>query len=799
MLTENELEEYFEKHRVSERAREYICLTRDSEPSRLIGTQAKSNVCTWFVSNKMGHTIQAESRTAELGYVLEFEYADDIFEYWDQLPPLSVTRTYKNGTRRRGPYTADFLVLGKDGPKVVEVKTQQEIDKKLKANPADWIRAEDEIIYRPANEVFAELGLNYGLYSTADLNPVRSTNLNFLLQARSRPDQLSSEIKAKLLGTLEANAWLTLAALAEAVGMTDYMPIFQAIVAGFLHVDIDRHLLSQPDSVKISSSPALLEIAKQHESTCDGNMPLPENGDVGLESVPTENQAKRALAILERIEKGENSRSIRRWKEKIRKGEEQGLSAFQSVLPRTHRSGNRTPRLHPKCVEFIRQFIDEHHATTRQLSESRSYALYKVLAEQHHPGIYPVSRPTFAKYLKMAGREKIAAGRGGKRAGNAAAEPTDVLHREIKATLPFEHASLDHYLLDQFCVIASANGENYVARPWLSALIDNFTSSALAVWLSFRSPCSRSCAMVIRQCVRNHGKLPKSITVDGGSEFISTYFHALLAHCGMNLVLRPKSHPRYGSEVERFFGEYKTQWLNLRPGNLANYNEARAVSSSHAPFNNAALTIEETLSELHDYIEWRNSTLLGARSESASILLPQGDKHYPFIGVPVELNDEFKVITAVDVNNYTVDATRGIHIGDFHYWHPSLAQQAPRKRPVTVRIEPENPYQIYALTGDQWITCRATGDQQFQTKSATSQQAEALRLLDGSKARKEAKNEADNGLIRKMLVSDKELAESKSAIAPAENVPESEHVYHSLFDDLHNAPVAEIEAEYWDD
>ena len=349
------------------------------------------------------------------------------------------------------------------------------------------------------------------------------------------------------------------------------------------------------------------------------------------------------------------------------------------MLPHTHRSGNRTPRLHPKCVELIGQFIKEHHATNRQLSESRSYALYKVLAEQHHPGIYPVSRLTFAKYIRMSDREKITAGRGGKRAGNAAAEPSDVLQREIKATLPFEHASLDHYLLDQFCVIASANGENYVARPWLSALIDNFTSSALAVWLSFRSPCSRSCAMVIRQCVRNHGKLPKSITVDGGSEFISTYFHALLAHCSVNLVLRPKSHPRYGSEVERFFGEYKTQWLNLRPGNLARYNEARAVSSSHAPFNNAALSIEATLSELRDYIEWRNSALLGARSESANILLPQADKHYPFIGVPVEFNDAFKVITAVDVNNYTVDTARGIHIGDFHYWHPSLAQLAPRK------------------------------------------------------------------------------------------------------------------------
>lgn len=308
MLTENELEEYLEKQRVTDQGKGYIRLTRKSEPSRLVGTQAKTNVCTWFVSKKMGHTIQAESRTAELGFVLEFEYSDDVFEYWDQPPAISVIRTYSNGTRRRGSYIADFLVLDINGPRVVEVKTSREIEKKLESNPSDWKKTEQGIIYQPAKDAFSELGLNYHLYSTAELNPVRTANLNLLLQARSRADQLSSSIQKQLSDALKQNAWMTLADLAVTTGIKDYTPIFQAIVAGSLFVDLEHDLLSQPESVRVSASQALLDLSRQQEAETGHIDTLPDSNSVNLVAVPTEKQAQRALEILERIKNGENCR-----------------------------------------------------------------------------------------------------------------------------------------------------------------------------------------------------------------------------------------------------------------------------------------------------------------------------------------------------------------------------------------------------------------------------------------------------------------------------------------------------------
>jgi len=62
---------------------------------------------------------------------------------------------------------------------------------------------------------------------------------------------------------------------------------------------------------------------------------------------------------------------------------------------------------------------------------------------------------------------------------------------------------------------------------------------------------------------------------------------------------RPAGHARYGQEIERFFGMYKTQWLALRPGNNAMYTENRAVSGSHTSAKSASLSIEDTWNEVN--------------------------------------------------------------------------------------------------------------------------------------------------------------------------------------------------------
>ena len=76
---------------------------------------------------KMGCTITSESH-AERSIATQFELDPGVLEYWEQPPTIEVLTTDKRGSRRRRPYTADFLVLSSTGPVVKEVKTLEEVE-----------------------------------------------------------------------------------------------------------------------------------------------------------------------------------------------------------------------------------------------------------------------------------------------------------------------------------------------------------------------------------------------------------------------------------------------------------------------------------------------------------------------------------------------------------------------------------------------------------------------------------------------------------------------------------------------
>lgn len=56
----------------------------------------------------------------------------------------------------------------------------------------------------------------------------------------------------------------------------------------------------------------------------------------------------------------------------------------------------------------------------------------------------------------------------------------------------------------------------------------------------------RICVLVIRRCVKRHSRLPSTIVVDHGSDFISSHFDRV------NKRLRPNSHPRFDSVMSSF-------------------------------------------------------------------------------------------------------------------------------------------------------------------------------------------------------------------------------------------------------
>lgn len=800
MLTDQYLEEYFTRHDLSTRARQYIRQTRD-DPSRLVGSNAQANVISRFPSAKCGASLQTESRTAEHAQALEHEYDRNVVVFFDQPPPVSVVRTSAKGKPLTGSYTPDFVVLDVAGPYVEEVKTEVELEKLLRTKPADWVKTETGVTFRPALEAYTQIGLPYKVVSSATTNPIRTDNLKLLLRASHAPLAVNDVIRAAVERALSEQAWIRLNALGTRIGITDLTPLLQLIDQGLLHASLSEELLAQPESTWVAKSLEILALRKTCSAEQHGYR-APEINELRVSTtlVPSGKRAARAVSNIARLHAGEKSCTVRRLKRKIRLTNQGGreISEFLVALPNFDKCGNRRQRLCKEQLDFIKKFIKEHYSDIKRLGITAAHKLYKNLALAAHPYLPAVTRPTLTKYIQTADPKKIGAGRGGRRAANAAAEPTPPGKRQLLATRPFQLGVVDHYLTDIHCVLASRDGSHYTARPYLTVLVDVVTGYVYSIWLSFRAPSRRACAMAIRLCVRKHGRLPEEILFDGGPDFESVYFYALLGHCQVGPVRRPAEHPRYGAQAERFFGEFKTLWLSMRPGNLVNYDEARAVSRTHAPSKAATLTIHQLLEELLAFCEWRNANKVDLSDLSPAERAKNGLLTFACSGVPVTNDSAFMIASAVDVNDYALDPARGLHIGELHYWHPDLHKLAVMGRAKEVREEPEDPYRVYAKVGSEWVTCMATGALQFCTKDPVLRLSEAIRIQDGPKARLEAKADADQLLITKMREFDAKWATEAALLAAATTTNAPQPPSDSIFEKIRKMNLDSLKTSTWE-
>jgi transposase InsO family protein len=287
------------------------------------------------------------------------------------------------------------------------------------------------------------------------------------------------------------------------------------------------------------------------------------------------------LCPAEEVHKA-STRAIRKWKVLARQGDAEYGNEFIGLLPTISRRGNRTRRYDERTLEIMREVIETE---VKSSSAPGLFAGWSLLNTRcHQEGLLPPSKKTFlAEIKRVASPEELKKAREGEKAGYDLELPYISLERDTPrhGTRPFDIAHIDHTALDlQF--VNEATGMP-MGKAWLTVMIDAFTRMILAWVLTFDDPSYRSCMLVIRDCVRRHGRMPRTIAADQGSEFKSTYFERLLALFGVHKRMRPASHPRFGSIIERFFGVQNSQLTHVLRGNNKALQSPRRMSPTHDP------------------------------------------------------------------------------------------------------------------------------------------------------------------------------------------------------------------------
>ncbi|BAU65471.1 Integrase catalytic region [Stanieria sp. NIES-3757] len=404
-------------------------------------------------------------------------------------------------------------------------------------------------------------------------------------------------------------------------------------------------------------------------------------------------------------------RSLRNWLSAYNKARHQYGYGYLGLLSFEHQKGNRNRRLPQNILDKIDDFIENHYETKKQPTKQSTYAAFANFCAQ--AGIPDCQIPTYKTFIKEikkhSGYEQTL-----KRAGSRAAYELEQFYWELNLTtprhgdFPFHICHIDHTQSD-IELRCSKTGKS-LGRPWITFLVDAFSRSILAVYITYDPPSYRSCMMVLRICVQRHGRLPQTIITDNGKEFHSTYFETLLAMFECTLKHRPAAKSRFSGVCERLFGTTNQQLLYNLAGNTQITKKVRLATKSVNPKNlslwNIGLLYLYLCEWAYEVYETTEHPALDGYSPREAFI--NGVKQFGNRDLRrIAYDNNFKILTlpTTSQGKAKVRPGKGVKIEYKDYWHNALRDPEIENNWVDVRYDPFNAGIAYVYVRGQWVEC----------------------------------------------------------------------------------------------
>lgn len=399
-------------------------------------------------------------------------------------------------------------------------------------------------------------------------------------------------------------------------------------------------------------------------------------------------------------------RTLRRWLSEYHAAKRSWGTGYVGLLPQP-RPGNCAQRLSEKSVQLLNEVIETEYRTKKQKNRYACWIWLRRACER--AGVQTPSYMTFCTAVrKQDGFDQTS-----KRKGHRAAYSRESFYFELELKTPrhgdrpFEICHIDHTELD-IELVCSRTRQN-LGRPWYTMLTDAFSRRLLAIFLTFDPPSYRSCMMVLRECVRRHGRFPQSLVVDGGKEFGSVYFDTLLARFECIKKTRPPAKARFGSVCERLFGTSNTRFIHNLAGNTQIMKNIRQVTKSVNPKRQAEWTLAELYEGLcqwaYEVYDTISHPALGQtpREAFASGLAQSGIRPHRMIAY----DEEFRLWTLPTTarGQARVVPGKGVKINHVFYWAAALRDPEVERTFAPVRYDPYDAGVAYAFVRNRWVQC----------------------------------------------------------------------------------------------
>ncbi len=402
-----------------------------------------------------------------------------------------------------------------------------------------------------------------------------------------------------------------------------------------------------------------------------------------------------------------SERTLRYWVAQYKEMEVKYGNGYLGLLPHIRRRGPRGSKLPEATWELITEFIENDYETLKQKKKYEVWVVLKNMCDKR--AVIAPSYKTFARAVGRRSGYRQTLRRKGRRA--AYAEEPFYWELDLKTPRhgdrPFEICHIDHTELD--VESPSSQTGRSLGRPWLTLLTDAYSRRILAVYVTFDSPSYRSCMMILRQCVRLHGRLPQIVVVDGGAEFRSAYFDTLLARYECIKKTRPPAKARFGSVCERLFGTTNTQFIHNLRGNTQITRNVRQVTKSVNPKNLATWPLGNLYDRICEYAYEVYDTIahpaLGETPRNTFIEGIERTGTRPHRYIPYD--DDFLMWTLPTTPKGTAKmvAVRGVKVHHIFYWSDAFRDRQLEGTRLPVRYDPFEVGTAYAFVGKRWVKC----------------------------------------------------------------------------------------------
>lgn len=217
--------------------------------------------------------------------------------------------------------------------------------------------------------------------------------------------------------------------------------------------------------------------------------------------------------------------------------------------------------------------------------------------------------------------------------------------------------------------------------------------------------------MVLRECVRRHHRFPQTIAVDGGKDFHSLYFDALLAAQECTKRIRPAGKSRFGSVIERLFGVSNQQFVHNLQGNTQITKNVRQVTRSVAPATHAIWTLPLLYERLCEWAyEFYDTSLHGRLGQSPRTAFESGMR---LAGARphrmVHYDEAFRLLTLPTTRSGVAKVIpgNGVKINTRFYWANAFRNAEVENSSVPIRYDPYDAGQAYAFIKGTWVACHS--------------------------------------------------------------------------------------------